>query len=1071
MKLVNRQKLIATAIILGITATPFTSSPWSTSTAFAAQADTASMTEVRTLGLMTGGAKGDFMPDKVLTRAEMAKILCNIFELNVNKESKTSYLDVSSANWSAPYIEAVQAAGYMQGSGELFYPNQAVTRQELITSLVKAMDLHSEMADNSSPSAMDIARSYGLAIADSTTDANAPLSRQTSADLFIQLLDHPVGQVDAQGSTVRVGNIPYKVDGDLQGLFGIENGSVLKGAKLNIDRSQRTVTNINTIELNSNGGVFDGKGISFSGNLIVNGSVTLKNIQSTGNLQINGDQGTKLTAKLDNSSWGNVMISSMDSILQASGSSKVGKLTLSNTATVQTEDTASIQQLTIQPDLKKLTLNGTVDVLDASLYNGSPLVTLQPAAVVGNITLSKDKSANDVILNYGAQKSAVSMINGTKNTENPAPAANTTSGAKKKDKDKEKDQEIIGLDVSHLLSGVNKANELLHTKDMPELGEVPTLWQDMLVQAVDTATQVLNKTDNTQKDIDSAVEALNTATELYTSSQNALYSYYDLLMTVRQVPGDYTDAGRFPFKERMMNFAMDYYNPLTSKAQFDDYSAAIAQMKMQFEQIKDVDFTELNLMLRNIDNLSNNLANTEDAAKLTDMYNRYTNEMHKLMTQDEVNGLLQQLTEEFHASGLDQPIHSGGDYHVKLQSLTMEVHQLLYSQNDQLDRYMRPEFLTISEVLNKASMSLMDPDALWTEEEAYNNLSAAWATFKPAYDQKVIDLYNNLSKQVNHIDNVMEEYGQYMSEYDAHQLKSRRAAAVELLDSNNASVSTLGYTLSLTNDILKNVNLKNPTRLQAVVDQAKMEYTKYAMYHDEYYGNGSYKDNMNFYGVLGYAEALITSENARQSNLDEYEIRLKEALADYSTDWILPNMITNAVNNAHYNLDRAANTSDQYYLNLKNASEKMQSRSSDISFLELRDLYINLVETNRAYEQRPTEVSDEPVSSIPGDSSETPATDPNPSAPASGTEETTPASGTETAPATDTPAAQEPAKETTPDSGSGQTSQPVDNNQPPTSFEPADQHYDYSAPPKNNEAQAEAPTPVVAAEPETTEAP
>ncbi|WP_017812694.1 S-layer homology domain-containing protein [Paenibacillus shenyangensis] len=1080
MKLVNRQKLIATAIILGITATPFTSSPWlSTSTAFAAQADTASMAEVRTLGLMTGGAKGDFMPDKVLTRAEMAKILCNIFELNVKSESKTSYLDVSSANWSAPYIEAVQAAGYMQGNGELFYPNQAVTRQELITSLVKAMDLHSETADGSSPSAIDIARSYGLAIADNNADANAPLSRQTSADLFIQLLDHPVGQVDAQGSTVRVGNIPYKVDGDLQGLFGIENGSVLKGAKLNIDRSQRTVTNINTIELNSNGGVFDGKGISFSGNLIVNGSVTLKNIQSTGNLQINGEQGAKLTAKLDNSSWGNVMISSMDSILQASGSSKVGKLTLSNTATVQTEDTASIQQLTIQPDLKKLTLNGAVDVLDASLYNGNPLVTLQPAAVVGNITLSKDKSANDVILNYGAQKSAVSMINGTKNTENPAPAANTTSSTKKKDKDKEKDQEIIGLDVSGLMAGIEKANDLLlHPQEMPRLDEEPGPWDGMLKQAIGNATDALNKTDSTQQDVDTAVLELNASMERYISSQTSLSNFFDFVMTVRHIPFNYTDVGRFTFKDRMNNFEKDYYNPLTTKAQFDEYIAIVDEMRTQFELIQNVDFTELNQKLQYIQDLSHSPFNPEGASKLLSLYDRYTNKMHQAMTQDQVNSLLQQLTEELSSSGggishQEEPEES---YRDKLELLTGKVDTVLYDANDHLQFYMPKEFPIINEALQQGNSVLRGQNTSISDEEAFNQLNQAWSTFRVAYDLKLNDLRSRLNEQIISIDNITKQNDNGLSEESIQQLLSLQSRAQQALNDRYSSVSLLGSFQNMIDQELKNAQPKNTTRLLDLIEQSKMEYKHYEKYHGNDYKPDSYKDNKYFYYMFTDAEYLVNDKKATQDQLDHYEIRLKLALDDYSTDWILPHMIQDALQKAYMDMDNARNTSDEYYVNLQNAANDLQDatnnlKSNDVPFVELRKLYINLFEADRTFVAHQAEISEIPENSAPENSSETPVADPSPSAPTSGTEETTPASGTETTPATETPATQKPATETTPDSGSGQTSQPVENNQPPTSFEPADQHYDYSAPPQNNQTEAAAPTPVIAAEPETTEAP
>ncbi|WPP40956.1 S-layer homology domain-containing protein [Paenibacillus hunanensis] len=1084
MKLVNRQKFIATAIILGIATTPFTSSLFSsTSTAFAAEAGTPSVTEVRTLGLMTGNAKGDFMPEKVLTRAEMAKILCNIFELDVQPASNTLYLDVSAANWSAPYIEAVQKAGYMDGTGELFHPNQAVTRQELITSLVKAMDLHSDSNNGATLSSMDVARSYGLAIADNATDANAPLNRQTSADLFIQLLDHPVGQVDAQGNTVRVGNIPYRVNGDLQGLFGVENGTVLKGAKLDIDRSQRTVTHVNTIELNSNGGVFDGKGISFNGNLTVNGSVTLKNIQSTGNLQVNGDANSTLTTQLSNSSWANVVVSSPTSMIQASGDSKIGKLTVNNIATVKTNDSASIQQLVIQSNLKQLTLDGRVDELDASQYDGNPLVTLQPSAGIGNIKLSDTKKTTDIIRNYTEQKSNVSNINGTKNTDAiSSNTAATGNNINPKKKDKDKTSSIIKLDVSRLLDGIDQANDLLtHPKLMPELEELPTTWSDMLHQAVLDAKAALNQDNPTQQDINTAAEAMAKANQRYAASQNALYSYYDLFTTIRRIPINYTDAGRFDFKERLRGFGLDYYNPSTTKEQFDEYTAAIADMKMQFEQIQHIDFTELNVMLNNIYDLAHMTKDPQDSTTLTEMYYRYMDKMHKLMTQDEVNALLQQLTQEFSASGLDRPQHEDIDYHQKLLSLVNEVSQTLYNNNNDLERYMEGDFFSIDIAVRTASMSLWKEDPTVSPEQAYHTLTEAWKVFKPAYEMKLTELRNSVSEQIVQLDDALTKYGKYMPEYDAQQLSSLRSQAQNLLDTNSTSVSQLGYMQSNISRMLKNANLKDPTRLLVLIDQAKAEYQKYSKYHRDFYSQESYKDNMRFSSAINYAESIIVSENATQENIIEQEGILQMALADYSTDWITESMIYNMVSSAHYSLDRYGNPSNPYSVRLQKAVDAMESGQSAnprLTFPELRDLYVNLVDKKVAFEQHPDAVEEPtPDSSTPegGGISDSPTTtpnDPNPSStneqqPSSNNEET-PNSGSTTEP--QAPATEEPSTGTTPVSSNEPSDQPVNNDPQPTVIEPSDQHYDYNRPPQPSE-EAPAATPVMTQDPNTTETP
>ncbi|MEW4371375.1 S-layer homology domain-containing protein [Paenibacillus kandeliae] len=1089
MKLVNRQKLIATAIIFGITAAPFTSPLWSPSTAFAAETGSSSIAEVRTLGLMTGGAKGDFMPDKVLTRAEMAKILCNIFELDVNPTSKTSYLDVSSANWSAPYIEAVQAAGYMEGTGELFHPSQPITRQELVTSLVKAMDLQSENSDGSSPSAMDIARSYGMVIADSNTDVNAPLDRKTGADLFVQLLDHPVGQVNAQGNTVRVGNIPYTINGSLQGLFGVDNGAVLKGAKLDIDRSQRTVTHINTIVLNANGGVFDGKGISFDGNLVVNGSVTLKNIQSTGNLQINGTGATPLTAQLDNSSWGNVTVSSLNSIIQASGSSTIGKLTLNNTATVQTQGNASIQQLAIQPNLKQLTLDGNVNVLDASQYDGSPLVTLQPAAVIGNITLSKDKSANDVIRNYMDQKSAVSNINGSKNTDSPAPAATNINTKKKdKDKDKEKDIPTITLDISKLITGIEKANTMLmRPNDIPVLDEQPGPWKDMLKQAIEQATSTLNQADHTQQDIDTAVISLKASLEQYKASQKSLYNYYDFLMTVKRIPINYTDVGRFMLKDRMNNFEEDYFNPLTTKAQFDEYVSIVDEMRKQFEQIQDVNFNELNLRLENIYDLSHGIIDREDSQKLMSIYYRYTDMMHSVMTQDQVDRLLEQLNEELSSSGLGHQENSEENYHNKLRMLTGQVETLLYDANDNLQLYMPNEFPVIKQALQQGNSVLSGENTELSNEEAFNQLNMAWTMFHLAYNQKDSELRNRIQEQLLSIDHMVRDDNSNLSEENRQQLLSLQERAQRWVNDPYTGVSLLGSAQSMLDQALSNLKAKDASRLLALIEQAQIEYDSYARYHLNSYVLGSYepssyKYNQNFFHVFNNARELVNSTQATQNDLDQYELKLKAALADYSKDWISSDMIQNALNTAYMDMDAAHDSSDYYYIRLQDATNHLQSAVSQsdsnmIPFVELRDMYIAVLEADRAFVKHQSEANNMPESSTPEDSTGTTDPSSDPTAPSSETGDTStsdpnsnPTSGTETESGSETPKTQNPDTDPSPNPSEEPASQPADSNQPSNVFEPDQQHYDYSTPAQNTE-EADTSTPTITPNPEPTDTP
>lgn len=431
-------------------------------TAYAATADTQSETgfvaQARTLGLMTGGNQGDFMAQKNLTRAEAAKILCGLFQLEVNNQPQTSFMDVSSDAWGAPYIEAVRAAGYMTGNGELFRPGDAITKEELIVSLVRAMHLQDTSTADAQQNAVQVARSYGLLSEDaSATDLKNPLNRESGAEVFVSLLDHPVGEVKSEGNTVRIGNIPYQLEGSLQGLFGENNKAVLKGAKIDLNRNLRTLTGVNKLEINADGGVFDGKGVSFDGRLIVNGSVTLKNMSSTGVLEIKGSGTQPVSAILENTTWSGVELGSKDAKLTATGTTKIDNLTLKNDASIGTEGDAAISRVSLQQGLGKLLVSGSIGLLDASQYVGVPFITLAKGAAINQLNLPEQKQPQDVIVNYNAMKEAVSLVNGTKNSSSVGSVVTDTDS---KDK-KKRDSDIVSIDRSQLETEVHAAKELL----------------------------------------------------------------------------------------------------------------------------------------------------------------------------------------------------------------------------------------------------------------------------------------------------------------------------------------------------------------------------------------------------------------------------------------------------------------------------------------------------------------------------------------------------------------------------------------------------------------------------------
>jgi hypothetical protein len=112
-------------------------------------------------GIFTGFPDGLSHLELQMTRAEFAKTISKVMGLNETLPSVLSYRDTNynAKHWAAPYIEAVTAAGIMQGDNltkKLFNPRGNVSIQELATVLVRALKL--EVPTTSDNSASDWAK-------------------------------------------------------------------------------------------------------------------------------------------------------------------------------------------------------------------------------------------------------------------------------------------------------------------------------------------------------------------------------------------------------------------------------------------------------------------------------------------------------------------------------------------------------------------------------------------------------------------------------------------------------------------------------------------------------------------------------------------------------------------------------------------------------------------------------------------------------------------------------------------------------------------------------------------------
>ncbi|MCK6075699.1 S-layer homology domain-containing protein [Paenibacillus silvae] len=139
-------------------------------------------------GIFNGYPDGTAGLDKEMTRAEFAKVITKLLGLK-EITGQLSYTDknYTAKNWAVPYIEAVTAAGIMEGKNvekKIFDFNGKVTVAEMATILTRALDLEVPAeTDNSAPA---WAKGYvQAAINAGLVDAKANFNANASRELLV----------------------------------------------------------------------------------------------------------------------------------------------------------------------------------------------------------------------------------------------------------------------------------------------------------------------------------------------------------------------------------------------------------------------------------------------------------------------------------------------------------------------------------------------------------------------------------------------------------------------------------------------------------------------------------------------------------------------------------------------------------------------------------------------------------------------------------------------------------------------------------------------------------------------
>lgn len=95
---------------------------------------------VSELRVMVGDNQGNFNPDKIVNRAEMATIVCRVLTQTENLSKSNLFTDVPMEHWANANISKASELGIVGGYGNgKFGPGDQVTYEQAVTMIVRAI--------------------------------------------------------------------------------------------------------------------------------------------------------------------------------------------------------------------------------------------------------------------------------------------------------------------------------------------------------------------------------------------------------------------------------------------------------------------------------------------------------------------------------------------------------------------------------------------------------------------------------------------------------------------------------------------------------------------------------------------------------------------------------------------------------------------------------------------------------------------------------------------------------------------------------------------------------------------
>ena len=88
--------------------------------------------------IINGYPDGTFQPNQSISRAEFAKIIVSVLDLDTSMAKEITYSDVTKKHWAYQYVKTISPL--LPNVGTKFLPDEPIIREEVVTVLIKAIE-------------------------------------------------------------------------------------------------------------------------------------------------------------------------------------------------------------------------------------------------------------------------------------------------------------------------------------------------------------------------------------------------------------------------------------------------------------------------------------------------------------------------------------------------------------------------------------------------------------------------------------------------------------------------------------------------------------------------------------------------------------------------------------------------------------------------------------------------------------------------------------------------------------------------------------------------------------------